>query len=323
MISTTSAIHHILTLGGVNSSIIIGSGSDTKSTLDQRSAASTNDNAIAMDEDDTQQQQQPTCYICYETHDTNNNPTQRYCACRGTSGYVHTSCLLNYTQQQMIIQQQYNNHNSMRKLKPSTLLYCSICKNRYNQPLYSKLRNVILDSITKKSKSDKRHGRLINLHTLISVGLGILYIFDILCILDVITFDDNNVLSIFDNYELSLNFIPTIMPTLHITQNLLILSIDILIFLLLTSQVSINTKSYTYCYISFLISRSLFSYKIGLYHGISTSALALGDSGEGVGEEGGEMDVWSKMGCNIFKLVYDSKVWSVDERLLLGCADQL
>ena len=35
------------------------------------------------------------------------------------------------------------------------------------------------------------------------------------------------------------------------------------------------------------------------------------------------MDVWSKMGCSIFKLVYDSNVMSVDERLLLGCADQL
>jgi len=210
----------------------------------------------------------------------------------------------------MIIQQQYNNnnHNSMRKLKPSTLLYCSICKNRYNQPLYSKLRNVILDSISKKSKSDKRHGRLINLHTLISVGLSIVYIFDILSILDVITFDESNIVPMFNN-------LPSIMPTLHITQNLLLLSIDILIFLLLTSQVSINTKSYTYCYITFLISRSLFSYKIGLYHGIETAAE--------VGLEGGDMDVWSNLGCSIFKLVYDSNVWSVDERLLLGCADQL
>ena len=69
-----------------------------------------------------------------------------------------------------------------------------------------------------------------------------------------------------------------------------------------------------------IISRSLFSYRIGLYHGISTAEL--------VGLEGGEMDVWSnmgaKIGCSIFKsLVYDSNVMSVDERLLLGCADRL
>ena len=311
MISTTSAIHHILAFGGVDSSIII-SGSDTKSTLDQSSAATTNNDAIAMEEEDDIQQQ-PTCYICYETYDISNHPTQRYCACRGTSGYVHTSCLLTYTQQQMIIQQEHNQY-SMRKLKPSTLLYCSICKNRYNQPLYTKLRNVILDSITKKSKSDKRHGRLINLHTIITIGLSLVYIFDILSILDVINFDDdNNILSAFNNLS-SFNFI----PTLHIYHNLLLLSIDILIFLLLTSQVSINTKSYTYCYITFLISRSLFSYKIGLYHGISTAELH---------GEGGEMDMWSnmgaKIGCSIFKLVYDSNVMSVDERLLLGCADRL
>jgi len=319
MISTTSAIHHILALGGVDSSIIIGSDSDTKSTLDQRLAATTND-AIAMEEqDDDIQQQQPTCYICYETNDINNYPTQRYCACRGTSGYVHTSCLLNYTKQQILIQQQYNNHNhnSMRKLKPSTLLYCSICKNRYNQPLYSKLRNVILDSITKKSKSEKRHGRLISLHTIISIGLTVVYMLDVLSILDVIDLDNifNGVLSIFNNYIPSFNLIPTI-PTLHIYHNLLLLTLDVLIFLLLTSQVSINTKSYTYCYITFLISRSLFSYKIGLYHGIETAELGL--------EEGGEMEkLLSRMGCSIFKLVYDSKVWSVDERLLLGCADRL
>jgi len=306
MISTTSAIHHILAFGGVDSSIIIG-GSDTKSTLDRRLATTTNDDTIAMEDEDDTQQQQPTCYICYETNDTNNHPTQRYCACRGTSGYVHTSCLLNYTKQQMIIQQQYNNnHHSIKKLKPSTLLYCSICKNRYNQPLYTKLRNVILDSITKKSKSDRGYGRLINLHTLISVGLSIVYIFDILSILDVITFDESNIVPMFNN-------LPSIMPTLHITQNLLLLTLDILLFLLLTSQVSINTKQYTYCYITFLISRSLFSYKIGLYHGIETAEL----------DEGGEMDVWSRMGCSIFKLVYDSNVMSVDERLLLGCADQL
>ena len=64
----------------------------------------------------------------------------------------------------------------------------------------------------------------------------------------------------------------------------------------------------------------MFSYKIGLYHGIETAAEA------GL-EGGGEMDVWSsmgaKIGCSIFKLVYDSDVMSVDERLLLGCADQL
>ena len=211
----------------------------------------------------------------------------------------------------MIIQQQYNNNNhSMRKLKPSTLLYCSICKNRYDKPLYSKLRNVILDSISKKSKSDKRHGRLINLHTIISIGLSLVYIFDILSILDAIDLDNifNGALSIFNN------FLPAI-PTLHIYHNLLLLSIDILIFLILTSQVSINTKSYTYCYITFLISRSLFSYKIGLYHGIETAG-----AGEG---GGGEMDVWSRIGCSIFKLVYDSNVMSVDERLLLGCADRL
>ena len=307
MISTTSAIHHILAFGGVDSSIII-SGSDTKSTLDQSSAATTNNDAIAMEEEDDIQQQ-PTCYICYETYDISNHPTQRYCACRGTSGYVHTSCLLTYTQQQMIIQQEHNQY-SMRKLKPSTLLYCSICKNRYNQPLYTKLRNVILDSITKKSKSDKRHGRLINLHTIISIGLSLVYIFDILSILDAIDLDNifNGALSIFNN------FLPAI-PTLHIYHNLLLLSIDILIFLILTSQVSINTKSYTYCYITFLISRSLFSYKIGLYHGIETAG-----AGEG---GGGEMDVWSRIGCSIFKLVYDSNVMSVDERLLLGCADRL
>ena len=57
MISTTSAIHHILALGGVDSSQIIGSYSDTKSTLlDQRSAATTND-AIAMEEEDDTQRQ--------------------------------------------------------------------------------------------------------------------------------------------------------------------------------------------------------------------------------------------------------------------------
>jgi len=56
MISTTSAIHHILALGGVDSSIIIGS-SDTKSSLlDQRPATSAND-SIAMEEDDDIQQQ--------------------------------------------------------------------------------------------------------------------------------------------------------------------------------------------------------------------------------------------------------------------------
>ena len=138
-----------------------------------------------------------------------------------------------------------------------------------------------------------------------------MYIFDILSILDAIDLDNifNGALSIF------FNFLPAI-PTLHIYHNLLVLSIDILIFLILTSQVSINTKSYTYCYITFLISRSLFSYKIGLYHGIETAA-------EVVGLEGGEMDVWSSMGCSIFKLVYDSDVMSVDERLLLGCADRL
>ena len=51
MISTTSAIHHILALGGVDSSIII-SGTDTKSTIDQRLATTTNDDAIAMESAD-------------------------------------------------------------------------------------------------------------------------------------------------------------------------------------------------------------------------------------------------------------------------------
>ena len=297
-------------MGGVDSSLIIA-GSNTKTTLNH--LATTND-AVAMEEEDDIQQQQPTCYICYETNDTNNYPTQRYCACRGTSGYVHTSCLLNYTKQQMIIQQQYNNnHHSIKKLKPSTLLYCSICKNRYNQPLYSKLRNVILDSISKKTKSEKSYGRLISLHTIISIGLTVVYILDILTVLDIINLDDDNNIMPSINYLLSsFNF----MPTLHITQHLLLLSIDILLFLILTSQVSINTKSYTYCYITFLISRSLFSYKIGLYHGIETAELH--------GEGGGEMEkLLSRMGCSIFKLVYDSNVMSVDERLLLGCADQL
>ena len=105
MISTTSAIHHILAFGGVDSSIIITSATPTQNQHSINDQLPPLNDAIAMEEDDDIQQQ-PTCYICYETNDTNNHPTQRYCACRGTSGYVHTSCLLTYTKQQMIIQQQ-------------------------------------------------------------------------------------------------------------------------------------------------------------------------------------------------------------------------
>ena len=60
----------------------------------------------------------PCCFICLGGTDESGEPLTRECSCRGTMGYVHHSCLVNYLEEK-------------KKQGYLFLMRCVICKQPY------------------------------------------------------------------------------------------------------------------------------------------------------------------------------------------------
>ena len=69
--------------------------------------------ASDADDDDA-----PCCFICLGGTDESGEPLTRECSCRGTMGYVHHSCLVNYLEEK-------------KKQGYLFLMRCVICKQPY------------------------------------------------------------------------------------------------------------------------------------------------------------------------------------------------
>ena len=121
----------------------------------------------------------PVCYICYESKDISGQATIRDCYCRGTGGYVHQSCLVQFTLRQAMHQQRV-----FGKVHTGILLRCGICNQRYKGQLRTDLWNAIVDHVASTSNSISKKKaylrRLTTLQTIISCLRAALYLLEIL-----------------------------------------------------------------------------------------------------------------------------------------------
>ena len=79
-----------------------------------------------------------TCWICLD-EDTDGNPLRRSCACRGSAGYAHLECMIQYATRHFETMVQKVEKDANRPLKPyaafDVWIKCATCKQSFQRLL--------------------------------------------------------------------------------------------------------------------------------------------------------------------------------------------